>query len=117
MLPGFFYFWEIDYISSMISRFFKNLPPYTRNFYFLFTFFFLIWMLFLDSNDVFTQLRLSRKLSDLEADKEYYLEKIEEVRKDRHELLSDSDLLEKFARERYMMKKPTEDLYIIVAEE
>lgn len=101
----------------MISRFFKNLPPYTRNFYFLFSCFFVVWMLFLDSNDVFTQLRLRSKLRDLEAQKEYYQEKIEEVKKDREELLSDSELLEKFARERYMMKKPTEDLYIIVAEE
>lgn len=100
----------------MISRFFKNLPPYTRNFYFLFSMFFLVWMLFLDSNDVFTQLNLSRKLSDLESQKKYYLEKIEEVRQDREELLSDSELLEKFARERYKMKKPTEDLYIIVEE-
>ncbi len=101
----------------MISRFLKNLPPYTRNFYFLFTSLFLIWMLFLDSNDVFTQFKLARKLNDMESHKEYYLEKIEEVKQDREELLSDADLLEKFARERYMMKKPTEDLYIIVAEE
>lgn len=100
----------------MISRFFKHLPPYARNFYFLFSMFFLVWMLFLDSNDVFTQLNLSRKLSDLESQKKYYLEKIEEVRQDREELLSDSELLEKFARERYKMKKPTEDLYIIVEE-
>ena len=100
----------------MISRFFKNLPPYTRNFYFLFSMFFLVWMLFLDSNDVFTQLSLSRKLNDLESQKNYYLEKIEEVKQDREELLSDSELLEKFARERYKMKKPTEDLYIIVEE-
>lgn len=100
----------------MISRFFKNLPPYTRNFYFLFSMFFLVWMLFLDSNDVFTQLSLSRKLNDLESQKNYYLEKIEEVKRDREELLSDSELLEKFARERYKMKKPTEDLYIIVEE-
>lgn len=101
----------------MISRFFKNLPPYSRNFYFLFSAFFAVWMLFLDSNDIFTQLSLKRKLNDLEASKEYYLQKIDEVKQDREELLSDSELLEKFARERYKMKKPTEDLYIIVAEE
>lgn len=101
----------------MFSRYFKNLPPYTRNFYFLFTAFFVVWMLFLDSNDIFTQLRLNRKLNELEQQKVYYLEKIEEVRQDREELLSDLELLEKFARERYMMKKPSEDLYIIVEKE
>jgi len=39
---------------------------------------------------------------------------IKDVEKDREELLSNDKLLEKFAREKYLMKKPTEDLYVIV---
>lgn len=78
--------------------------------------FFLVWMLFVDSNDIYSQYKLKKKLSDLEGEKEYYVEKIEEVEKDRQELLSDEELLEKFAREKYLMKKKEEDLYIIVEE-
>ncbi len=76
--------------------------------------FLLIWLTFFDSNDLYSQYKLARKLDNINADKAYYLEKIEEVKEDREELLSNPDLLEKFAREKYLMKKPTEDLYIVV---
>ncbi len=94
----------------------KKIPPYTRNFYFLSSAVFLIWMLFIDSNDFISQYKLSSKLSGMEEQKSYYLEKIEEVEKDREELMSDDKLLEKFAREKYFMKKETEDVFIIVEE-
>ena len=73
-------------------------------------------MLFIDANDVFTQFQLERQRKNLEDEKAYYLNKIEEVKKDREELLSNDALLEKFAREKYLMKKPTEDLFIVVEE-
>lgn len=57
------------------------------------------------------------KLNELEKEKEYYIQKISEVENDREELLSNDKLLEKFAREKYLMKKPTEDLFVIVTEE
>lgn len=94
-----------------------KLPKFTRNFYFLFSFFFVIWMLFIDTNDFYTQYKLNQKRKSLEAQKEYYLEKISEVKKDRDELFSSDDRLEKFAREKYLMKKETEDLFIVVEEE
>ncbi|CAN5610046.1 septum formation initiator family protein [soil metagenome] len=94
----------------------NKLPRYAKNFYFLFGAFFLVWMIFIDSNDFYTQFKLRKKLSDLDNEKEYYLEKIKEVEKDREELLSNQQLLEKFAREKYLMKKDSEDLYIIVEE-
>ena len=46
--------------------------------------------------------------------KEYYEEKIKEVEKDHNELFGDRESLEKFAREKYLMKKETEDIYIVV---
>jgi len=94
----------------------KRIPSFTRNFFFLSGAFFIVWMTFFDSNDVYTQYKLNRKLSGLEDQKAYYLEKIDEVKEDRQELLSNPELLEKFAREKYLMKKPTEDIYIIVEE-
>lgn len=94
-----------------------KLPKFTRNFYFLFSLFFLIWMLFVDANDFFTQFSLNQQRKNLEDERSYYIEKIQEVKKDREELLSNSKLLEKFAREKYLMKKPAEDLYIVVEEE
>ena len=76
--------------------------------------FFLIWLAFFDSNDLYSQYSLAQKLNTLHEDRAYYLEKIEEVHEDREELLSNPDLLEKFAREKYLMKKQSEDLYVVV---
>ena len=94
----------------------KHFPKFIKSFYFLFTLGFVAWMLFLDSNDFISQLKLGFKRQALEDEKAYYQSKIEEVKKDREELMSDPELLEKFAREKYFMKKETEDLYVIVEE-
>lgn len=95
----------------------KKIPSIFKNFYFLIGVFFLFWIVFIDSNDLLTQYRLGSKLSNLEDEKAYYNKKIEEVKKDREELMSNKELLEKFAREKYLMKKPTEDIFVVVEEE
>ncbi len=56
-------------------------------------------------------------MNNLQSQKEFYLEKKEVVLKDREELTTNKELLEKFAREHYLMKKPSEDLYVIVTED
>jgi len=94
----------------------KKLPKAFRNFYIVTGLIFLVWMLFLDSNDFLSRYKLSAKLRSLEGEKEYYLEKIQEVEKDREELMGSRELLEKFAREKYLMKKQTEDIFIVVEE-
>ena len=93
---------------------FKKLPKFTKNFYFIGGMLFIFWMLFLDSNDLYTQCRLSRQLKTLNGEKEFYQQKIEEVKQEREQLLTDTEALEKFAREKYLMKKESEDLYVIV---
>lgn len=71
-------------------------------------------MIFIDSNNLVNQFKLSRKLSELEDRKEYYLERKEKIKEEREELMNNPELMEKFAREKYFMKKETEDLYVIV---
>ena len=92
----------------------NRIPRPFRNFYFLTALVFLLWMLTLDSNNLVARYQLSSKLRSLENEKEYYEEKIKEVEKDRNELFGDRESLEKFAREKYLMKKETEDIYIVV---
>jgi len=91
----------------------KRIPPYFRNFYILTLLIFTVWMTFFDSNDWITRFKLSSKLSELEAEKEYYAQKIEEVEKDQQELMGTPELLEKFAREKYLMRRPGEDVFVI----
>ncbi|MBD1398238.1 septum formation initiator family protein [Pontibacter sp. JH31] len=92
----------------------KRIPKVFRSFYFITGVLFLVWMLFFDSNDFITQYRMSKELRDKEKDKEYYLEKMAEVQQDREELMGNPELLEKFAREKYLMKRPGEDVFIVV---
>lgn len=92
----------------------KKLLKYSGNFYVLASLLFLFWITFIDSNNLVNHFKLSQKLGQLEDQKEFYLEKKEKITEEREELLSNPELLEKFARERYLMKKQTEDLYVIV---
>jgi cell division protein FtsB len=73
-------------------------------------------MVFIDSNDISTQFKLSSKLKGLEKQKEFYIDKKDKIQEDREALMSNYEMLEKFARERYLMKKKSEDLYVVVEE-
>ena len=97
-------------ITDLVAQ----LPAPLRSFYFITGFLFLVWMFFFDSNDFIRQYQMRSKLSELEHEKEFYEQKIVEVQKDRKELMSNPELLEKFAREKYLMRKPTETVYIVV---
>ncbi|MDQ2772165.1 MAG: septum formation initiator family protein [Bacteroidota bacterium] len=98
-----------------------NLPSFlspilrvVRSFYFLTGVSFLVWMLVLDANDLGKQFDIYRKWQELRSEKQYYLDNIEVVKKDRAELMSSPALLEKFAREKYLMKRPGEDVFVLV---
>ena len=94
----------------------KKFPKILTNFYFLVSVFFIVWMTFIDSNDFYTQFRLRSKLREMEKERGYYEQQIEQVNLEREALLNDNELLEKFAREKYFMKKETEDVFIVVEE-
>ena len=98
----------------MNFKFIDKVPSAFRNKYILTILIFLIWLLFLDSNNLIARYKEMRELSRLRKDKEYYLNKIEADKAKLNELKTDNDSLEKFAREQYRMKKPDEDLYIIL---
>jgi len=93
-----------------------NLPRMLKSFFFVFSVGFLAWMFFLDANDIPSQFRRNQEIRQLEQEKAFFQEEIERVRQEREELLTDDELLEKFARERYLMKKPSEDLYVLEEE-
>ena len=95
-------------------KFIDKVPSAFRNKYILTILIFLIWLLLLDSNNLIARYKEIRELNRLRNDKEYYMNKIEVDKKKLLELKTDNDNLEKFAREQYHMKKPDEDLYIIL---
>lgn len=92
----------------------KKILPWLKNRYLLTLLVFGVWMTFFDSHDLITQYRYKARLSELERNKAFYLEQIEAVKKDREELMTNTQMLEKFAREKYKMKKDDEDLFIVI---
>ncbi len=75
---------------------------------------FVIWMVFLDQNNLFQQYKSYKELKKMEQ-KEAYLDSEIVKNKEIVQKLTDSqEELEKYARERYWMKKENEDLFIIL---
>ncbi|SCY96835.1 FtsB family cell division protein [Flavobacterium caeni] len=74
--------------------------------------FFCVWMLFLDNYSYFDHRVLNQQIDELEDNKKYYQD---EIRRDKQsiKMLKDSDYVEKYAREKYYMKKDSEDVYIV----
>ena len=77
---------------------------------------FLIWMLFLDANSWIIQRGLNKSIEKLEDRKEFYKNEISNDRKALDEINNDPEMLEKYARERFFMKKKNEDIFIIKEE-
>ncbi len=77
---------------------------------------FVIWMVFFDTNSLLIHRELQKQIDDLEKQKEFLKSEIEKDRKTL-ELLSDPEELEKFAREKYYLKKKDEEIYLIEYED
>jgi len=86
------------------------------NKYFIAGIAFLTWMLFFDRNDLMSQYEYRTQLNKLQAEKEFYLKESAKAVKDLNELSTDKSKLEKFAREKYLMKKENEDVFVIITE-
>jgi cell division protein FtsB len=69
-------------------------------------------MIFLDNYSYFDHRILDKQINELEDNATYYKE---EIRKDQQKIkqLKNPDQVEKYAREKYYMKKDSEDIYII----
>jgi cell division protein DivIC len=85
---------------------------FLSNKYVLVSVFFIIWMLFLDNYSYLDHRLLNKEIDELESNKEYYQQEIEKDKKN-IKILKNPHQVEKFAREKYYMKKDSEDIYII----
>lgn len=73
---------------------------------------FSIWMLFFDENSYLVHREFNKEIEELETAIDFYKKKIDEDKKT-IKSLQDSLQLERFAREKYLMKKENEDIYLI----
>jgi cell division protein FtsB len=85
-----------------------------KNKYFLVVIGLVVWLLYFDKNDIFTQLELVRKCEKLNSEKQYYVDEISNDKKEIFDLQNNFETLETFAREKYFMKRDNEDVFVFV---
>jgi len=73
-----------------------------------------VWLTFFDRYDLVAQYDSRQRLKQLEADRQYFRDEIHKSQEDMHELQTNAASLEKFAREKYLMKKDDEDIFVII---
>ncbi len=91
----------------------EKIKQYSKNFYVVSSLIFVIWMLFFDGNDIINQIELHKKKMELQEEKAYYERYIKKIEEEYKALESDPELLEKIAREKYLLKNNKEDVYIV----
>ncbi len=90
-----------------------RLPKKFTNKYLITGITFAIWMLFFDRNDLSLQLKRVNELHKLQESEKVMDNQIADTRHELKLLKTNPETLEKYAREKFMMKKDNEDLYII----
>ena len=94
-----------------------NFLKVIRNKYFITFMAFLVWMLFFDNYNIFKRVEYNNELNDLLKQKEFYLTDIANDKEALHELMTNEETLEKFAREKYLMKRDNEDVYVVIRQD
>ena len=91
-----------------------HIPSFLKNRYLLTAAFFVVWILFFDSRDLITShFRERSELQKLQESKRYYEQQIALTKRELEQLKTNPAVLERYARERFLMKKGNEDLFRI----
>lgn len=84
-----------------------------RNKYLLSVVIFIIWIAFFDRNDLFTQYDRKQELQKLQTSTEFYEKEILTTKKDLMDLNNNPAVMEKFAREKFYLKRPNEEIFLV----
>jgi cell division protein FtsB len=75
---------------------------------------FALWIFVFGPSRLTIQWDLSNKLEKVQSEKQFYLDEIAKNVKASEELLTNDDNLERYAREKYWMKRDNEDVYLVI---
>lgn len=104
---------ELKRISSLF-RIFMNWKKLVTNKYIIASLAFIALLFFSDRNSIIDQFKLRAQYRKTKQEYLFYQQQIEDARKQRDELFTSDKNLEKFAREKYLMKKDDEDVFVFV---
>jgi cell division protein FtsB len=98
------------------NEFFRFLRKYVLNKYIITIFLFLIWMVFFDSTSFLVINEIDNTIAKNEKELAHYKSEYEKNNSFYEKLMNSKSEKEKFARENYFMKKPNEEIFIIVVD-
>ena len=96
-----------------IKNLYQKLPAPLRNKYLITFFIFLVWIFFIDTFDIITQIKMNNEFKQLKEQQEFYKAEIEKDSVKVYNLNNNPEEQERFARERFLMKKDNEDIFIV----
>lgn len=99
----------MDRIQELI----KKIPKPLRNKYLILLLFFILWITFLDDYNLINQSKIKKKVDNLKEQRDFYITEIKKDSTELFKLKNDSTEQERFAREKFLMKKKNEDVFII----
>jgi len=105
---------KVSIFDGMIRSFLDKIPPFLKDKYFLTIFAFLVWIIFLDRNNIISQFRLQQELKGHKRQMDFYLKETFNDSVALHKIMTDTAEMERVAREKYFMKRDSEDIYLIV---
>jgi cell division protein FtsB len=98
---------------SYLKNLYEKIPSYLKNKYVIIITLFIIWIVFFDNYNLIRQSKIKKEIKQLEENKNFYSKEIKKDSTEYHELLNSDEKKEKFAREKFLMRKENEDVYII----
>ena len=96
-----------------IKKYYERIPKPLRNKYILTILFFIFWIIFLDDYNLIKQNQLQNEVEELEYQKNYYTTQIKQDSTELYQLKNTPEQQEKFAREKFLMKKDNEEVFIL----
>ena len=98
---------------KQINELIDKIPNYLKNKYLIAIVLFIVWITFFDNFNLIKQSKIKNNIKQLEENKKFYIQEITKDSSEYYDLLNDAEKREKFAREKFLMKKEDEDVYII----
>lgn len=94
-------------------KFLKRLPSWLTNKYLVAGTAFVVFLVFFDDRDLISNYRHTQELKALEQSRQYYQAEISKTNEELKQLRTNAALLEKYAREKYLMKRDNEDIFLV----
>lgn len=95
------------------NKLLERIPNFIRNRFFIIAFIYSIYLIFFNQYNFLSQYKLIDELRSLKKEAMFYNKEIASIKAKQKEIFANKASLEQFAREKYWMKKDSEEIYIV----